>query len=68
MEHNINEEKLYHQYLIRLDDELSTKLQHHAVENDMKITGVIRRSLRKYFQTEEVHETVNPVKKESFIK
>ena len=68
MEHNINEEKLYHQYLIRLDDELSTKLQHHAVENDMKITGVIRRSLRKYFQTEEVQEAVNPAQKESSIK
>ena len=68
MEHITNEEKLYHQYLIRLDDELSTKLQHHAVENDMKITGVIRRSLRKYFANEEVKEGFEPAKNASISK
>ena len=47
-----NEGKLYHEYLIRLDDELSTKLVHFTKENDMKITGVVRRSLRKFFENE----------------
>ena len=48
-----NDMKLYHEYLIRLDDELSTKLVHFTQENDMKITGVIRRSLRQFFHNEE---------------
>jgi len=47
-----NEGKLYHEYLIRLDDELSTKLVHFTKENDMKITGVVRRSLRQFFENE----------------
>jgi len=47
-----NESKLYHEYLIRLDDELSTKLVHFTKENDMKITGVVRRSLRQFFENE----------------
>ena len=68
MEKVINEEKLYHRHHIRLDHSLNTKLMNHMVENEMTLTGVVRKSLRKYFQTEEVHETVNPVKKESFIK
>jgi len=49
-----NEDKLYHEYLIRLDDELSSKLVHFTKENDMKITGVVRRSLRQFFQNEEL--------------
>jgi predicted transcriptional regulator len=47
-----NESKLYHEYLIRLDDELSTKLVHFSKENEMKYTGVIRKSLRQFFENE----------------
>lgn len=49
----LNESKLYHEYLIRLDDELSTKLVHFTKEKDMKITGVVRQSLRRFFENEE---------------
>lgn len=48
-----NESKLYHEYLIRLDDELSTKLVHFSRQNDLTLTGTIRRSLRQFFQNEE---------------
>ena len=44
-----NESKLHHEFLIRLDNDLSDKLYNHAQENDMKITGVVRRSLRLFF-------------------
>jgi len=55
----INENRSFHEYLIRLDDDLSTKLVHFSEEHDMKYTGVIRRSLRQFFQNEEF----SPVKK-----
>lgn len=47
------ENRLYHEYLIRLDDELSTKLVHFSRQNDLTLTGTIRRSLRQFFQKEE---------------
>lgn len=53
------DEKLYHDYLIRLDDDLSTKLVHFSKENDMKITGVVRRSLRHFFENEETKGTIS---------
>ena len=49
---NTNDDKLYHQILIRLDNELSERLYNHAEENDMKLSGVIRQSLRRYLQQE----------------
>jgi predicted transcriptional regulator len=49
-----NDNKLYHEYLIRLDDDLSTRLVHFSKENDMKIVGTIRRSLRQFFENEEL--------------
>jgi predicted transcriptional regulator len=57
-----NENRLYHEYLIRLDDDLSTKLVHFSKENDMKITGVVRRSLKQFFQNEEYNEKTETVK------
>jgi hypothetical protein len=47
-----DESKLYHEYLIRLYDELSTKLIHYTKENEMKYTGVIRKSLRQFLESE----------------
>jgi hypothetical protein len=58
-----NEFKLYHEYLIRLDDELSNKLVHFTKENDMKIVGVVRRSLRQFFEKEE--QKMNNLKDEN---
>ena len=50
-----NEQKLVnHTHLIRLDDELNSKLMNHMVENDMNMAGVIRRSLRQFFKNEEL--------------
>jgi len=64
MESNINHDKLYHQHLIRLDDKLNTKLLNHMEQNEMTLTGVIRKSLRVFFETEEsTKETVEAVKK-----
>lgn len=49
-----NEEKLYHRHLVRIDDELDQKLMNHIEVYDMTIAGVIRQSLRKYFENEEL--------------
>ncbi len=57
-----NDFKLYHDYLIRLDDDLSTKLVHFSKENDMKITGVVRRSLRRFFEQVESSRQPETVK------
>jgi len=57
------DEKLYHEYLIRLDDELSSKLVHFSKENDLKITGVVRQSLRQFFKNEEIERPPIRVKK-----
>jgi hypothetical protein len=57
-----NESSLYHEYLIRLDDELSQKLMHFAKENDMTLTGTVRKSLRQFFQNEESGEPAIAVK------
>ena len=56
------EKKFNHQYLIRLDDELSQKLVHFSKLNEMTLTGTIRKSLRQFFQNEECQETTNLVK------
>jgi len=48
------DEKLYHEFLIRLDNELTDKLVQFTKENDMKITGVVRQSLRQFFKREEI--------------
>ena len=55
--------RIYHNYLISLDDDLSTKLVHFSKENDMKITGVVRRSLRQFFEQEETKGLPETVKK-----
>ena len=53
---NTNDDKLYHKLLIRLDNELSERLYNHATENDMKLSGVIRQSLRRYLQQHEMRK------------
>jgi len=56
------ENRFNHQYLIRLDDELSQKLVHFSKLNEMTLTGTIRKSLRQFFQNEECQEPTNLVK------
>jgi hypothetical protein len=53
-----NEVKLYHRHLFRLDDTLNTKLLNHMESNDMSMAGLIRTSLRQYFQNEELKTNV----------
>ena len=48
-----HDEKLYHKFLVLLYNELTEKLYNHAEEYDMKLSAVIRRSLRIYLQDEE---------------
>jgi hypothetical protein len=62
-----NEGKMYHyhEYLIRLDNELSEKLVHFSKENDMTLTGTVRRSLRQLFNNEEPHEPIPMVKNDN---
>lgn len=62
-----NEGKLYHEFIIRLDDELSTKLVHFSRQNDMTLTGTVRRSLRQFFQNEESLLPIQSVKKNDLI-
>jgi hypothetical protein len=39
--------------LFRLDDTLNEKLLNHMEENEMTLTGTVRRSLRVYFEKDE---------------
>ena len=48
------QEKLYHQHLFRLDDSLNTKLLNHMNENDMTLSGLIRRSLMMFLERETI--------------
>ena len=59
-----NKEMLDNELLIRLDDELNQKIRAHGKENDMTLSAIIRRSLRQFFQREDL-KTVKPVKKQS---
>ena len=52
MERPITEEKLYHQHLFRLDDSLNARLLNHMNENDMTLSGLIRRSLMMFLESE----------------
>ena len=53
MEQKLNSRGLEHQLLVRLDDNLIHKLRNHSTENDMSMSGIVRRSLRQFFQREE---------------
>ena len=62
MEKKSNDGVLCNEFLFRMDDEMLFKLRKHASENDMTLSAIIRRSLRQFFQREEM-KTVKPVKK-----
>ena len=53
---------LCNEFLFRMDDNMLIELRKHASENDMTLSAIIRRSLRQFFQREEM-KTVKPVKK-----
>jgi hypothetical protein len=64
MESINTQDKLYHKHLIRLDDNLNTKLINHMTENDMTLTGVVRRSLRVFLEKETLkHESAIGIEK-----
>jgi hypothetical protein len=46
-----NDNKLYHQFIVRLDDDMSNNLYNHADQYDMTLTGIFRHSLKLYFKT-----------------
>jgi len=50
----INSRGLDHQLLVRLDQNIIGKLKNHAMENDMSMSAIVRRSLRKFFENEEL--------------
>jgi len=52
MERQTTEDKLYHQHLFRLDDDLNTRLIHHMEENGFSLSGIVRRSLRMFLEQE----------------
>ncbi|MCK9420996.1 MAG: ribbon-helix-helix domain-containing protein [Bacteroidales bacterium] len=51
---NINSRGLDHQLLVRLDENVIGKLKNHATKNDMSMSAIVRRSLRKFFENEEM--------------
>ena len=63
MEKKSNDGVLCNEFLFRMDDEMLFKLRKHARENDMTLSAIIRRSLRQFFQREEM-KTGTPVKKQ----
>jgi hypothetical protein len=48
MEKNINSRGLDFQLLVRLDEITLKRLRNHAKENDMSMSAIVRRSLRKF--------------------
>lgn len=62
MEKKSNDGSLRNEFLFRMEDELLVKLKKNASKNDMTISAIIRRSLRQFFQREEM-KTGKPVKK-----
>lgn len=50
----INSRGLDHQFLVRLDEKIIEKLRHYAMGNDMSMGAIVRRSLKKFFENEEL--------------
>jgi hypothetical protein len=44
----LTEEKLYHQHLFRLDDDLNVRLLNHMEEDGFSLSGIVRRSLQLF--------------------
>ena len=59
-----NDNRLYHKIMIRMDNELMEKLYNYAADADMKLSGIIRRSLRQYLQKEESQKEATGKKQE----
>ena len=64
---NINENRLYHLHLVRLNDELEEKLMNHIEENDTTIAGTVRQSLRKFFNVDSKKKTASASKPEEIM-
>ena len=43
----------YRQFKVILDKALSEKVINYAQQNEMKLTGILRRALRDFFESEE---------------
>jgi hypothetical protein len=67
MEKNTNSRGLDFQLLVRLDEITLTRLRNHAKENDMSMSAIVRRSLRKFFENETLKMT-QWVKKQAKMK
>jgi len=66
METKLKRGKLKNQLLIRMDDELSGRLIFYSEVNDMSLSSIIRRSLRQFFEREEIKgKTGKSVRKKS---
>ena len=57
-----NDEKLYHHVLVKLDLDLMEKLYNYASEHDMKLSGIMRQSLRRYLESEETDKKLTDKK------
>jgi hypothetical protein len=64
MERMITEEKLYHQHLFRLEDDLNERLLNHMEEYGFSLSGIVRRSIQMFLEQEtEVNNGVESTKK-----
>ena len=52
MEEPITEQRLYHQHLFRLDDDLNARLLNHMEEYGFSLSGIVRRSLKMFIESE----------------
>lgn len=52
MERQSTEDKLYHQHLFRLNDDLNTRLLNHMEEYGFSLSGIVRRSLQMFLEQE----------------
>ena len=56
MTKSIETRQNYRSFKMILDKGLSEKVLNYAQENEMKITGILRKSLKNFFESEEMKQ------------
>ena len=54
MEKPSTEQRLYHQHLFRLDDDLNARLLNHMEEYGFSLSGIVRRSIKLFLDSESI--------------
>ena len=61
MEEPITEQRLYHQHLFRLDDDLNARLLNHMEEYGFSLSGIVKRSIQLFLDSETIKNHGNEI-------